>query len=285
MADALYGPGGFYRAGAGPSGHFRTSVHAAPELFAGAVARLLAEVDERLGRPAELGFVDVGAGRGELAGAVAALLAGTERGARLRAVAVEVGPAADVPGVEWRTELPAPGSVTGLVFANEWLDNVPLEVCERDGGAAEGGAAGGLRYVEVDPETGEESPGGPASARDAAWAARWWPSGRRVEIGRTRDEAWARAVAVLERGTAVAVDYGHLAEERPPRGTLTAFRDGRELTGRPVPDGSCDVTAHVAVDALGGSRVRQREALRELGVSGARPPLGTATRDPRGYVA
>src|SRR6185312_14153601 len=97
---ALYGPGdGFYTrpGGPGPAGHFRTSVHASP-LYAGAVATLLCRVDTALGRPDELALVDVGAGRGEL-----------------------------LTGV-----LPAPGAVTGLLFANEWLDNVPVEVVETD---------------------------------------------------------------------------------------------------------------------------------------------------------
>ncbi|MDX2809253.1 hypothetical protein PV406_33675, partial [Streptomyces scabiei] len=63
--EALYGPAGFYRRPEGPAGHFRTSVHASP-LFAAAVARLLCRVDEALGHPGELAFVDLGAGRGEL---------------------------------------------------------------------------------------------------------------------------------------------------------------------------------------------------------------------------
>src|SRR5690606_3433104 len=80
------------------------------------------------------------------------------------------------------------------------------------------------------------------------------------------------------------------ARARPPFGTLTGFRDGRETL--PVPDGSCDITAHVAVDACAataggppGARLpTQREALRALGVTGARPPLALASSDPAGYV-
>jgi SAM-dependent MidA family methyltransferase len=55
-----------------------------------------------------------------------------------------------------------------------------------------------------------------------------------------------------------------------------------------LPDGSRDLTAHVAVDAVAdrvGGRLRsQRDALRELGVSGARPALALATSDPATYV-
>ncbi|MGA9747602.1 MAG: hypothetical protein WBQ50_09145, partial [Nocardioides sp.] len=55
-----------------------------------------------------------------------------------------------------------------------------------------------------------------------------------------------------------------------------------------LPDGSRDVTALVAVDSVadkvGGAITTQREALRRLGVSGARPNLRQATDDPAGYA-
>ncbi|MGW7576819.1 SAM-dependent methyltransferase [Streptomyces sp. NPDC054765] len=295
---ALYGPdGGFYTRpeGPGPAGHFRTSVHASP-LYAGAVATLLRRVDSALGHPDDLALVDVGAGRGELLTGVLAALP-QEVAARLRPYAVER--AARPPGLDprigWLGELPAPGSVTGLLFANEWLDNVPVDVVETD-------ADGVPRRVLVRAD-GTERLGGPVDGADAEWLRRWWalqtgpdapagalgsatPSpGLRAEIGRPRDEAWARAVRTLRAGLAVAVDYAHERDDRPPFGTLTGFRDGREVA--PVPDGSCDITAHVALDACGGpsaERLTQREALRALGVDGRRPPLALAATDPAGYV-
>ncbi|WP_330348688.1 SAM-dependent methyltransferase [Streptomyces sp. NBC_00582] len=276
---ALYGTAGFYRRPEGPAGHFRTSVHASP-LFARAVARLLCRVDEALGRPERLDFVDMAAGRGELVtGVLAALPA--EVAARTRAYAVEF---ADRPRgldarIEWRAELP--NDVTGLLFANEWLDNVPVEVAEVD-------SAGVPRLVLVRPD-GTERLGEPVSGAEAEWLARWWPlpdePGLRAEIGLPRDTAWASAVASLARGLAVAVDYAHTAAARPPFGTLTGFREGRETA--PVPDGSCDITAHVALDACalpGGRLLTQRAALRALGVEGARPPLALASTDPAAYV-
>ncbi|MEV0020518.1 SAM-dependent methyltransferase [Streptomyces tendae] len=293
--EALYGPEGFYRAGAlGPAGHFRTSVHASP-LFAGAVARLLCRVDEALGRPAVLDFVDLGAGRGELvAGVLAALPA--DVAARTRAYAVEV--AARPEGVDRRVQwlTRPPDGVTGLLFANEWLDNVPVEVAEVD-------AAGVARRVLV-RDDGAERLGEPVAGAEAAWLARWWPlpseEGLRAEIGLPRDAAWASAVAALDGGDgglAVAVDYAHTAAARPPFGTLTGFREGRETA--PVPDGTCDITAHVALDACAAARAArctpghappdalmrpQREALHALGVTGARPPLALASTDPAAYV-
>ncbi|MFJ2774459.1 SAM-dependent methyltransferase [Streptomyces sp. NPDC087300] len=276
---ALYGPDGFYLSPEGPGGHFRTSVHASP-LYAGAVALLLCRVDAALDHPDELAFVDMGAGRGELTtGVLAALPA--DVAARVRAYAVERAerPAGLDPRVEWRSAPPA--GVTGLLFANEWLDNVPLDVVEV-------AADGTVRRVLVDG-AGDESLGGPVEGADAEWLARWWPlesePGLRAEIGRPRDEAWASAVATLARGLAVAVDYAHFRAARPPFGTLTGFRAGRETT--PVPDGTCDITAHVALDACaldGAALLTQRSALGALGVSGGRPPLSLASSDPAAYV-
>ncbi|MGW7272119.1 SAM-dependent methyltransferase [Streptomyces sp. NPDC054864] len=279
MEAALYGPDGFYLRPEGPAGHFRTSVHASP-LFADAVARLLCRVDEALDHPDELAFVDLGAGRGELTAAVLAALP-ADVAARTRACAVErAGRPADLdPRIEWRDV--APASVTGLLFANEWLDNVPLDVVEVD-------ADGLVRHVLVSAD-GTESLGDPVTGADASWLARWWPlapePGLRAETGRPRDEAWAKAAATLTRGLAVAVDYAHDRAGRPPFGTLTGFRAGRETA--PVPDGTCDITAHVALDAcaLPGARLlTQRAALHALGVSGGRPPLSLASSDPAAYL-
>ncbi|MGW2225121.1 SAM-dependent methyltransferase [Streptomyces formicae] len=276
---ALYGPEGFYRRPEGPAGHFRTSVHASP-LYAGAVALLLCRVDAALDHPDELAFVDMGAGRGELTeGVVAALPA--DVAARVRAYAVERAerPAGLDPRIAWRAAPPA--GVTGLLFANEWLDNVPLDVVE----VADDGT---VRRVLVDAEGGETL-AGPVEGADAEWLARWWPlasePGLRAEIGLPRDRAWAAAVSTLARGLAVAVDYAHQRAARPPFGTLTGFADGRGTT--PVPDGSCDITAHVALDACaldGAALLTQRAALGALGVSGARPPLSLASSDPTAYV-
>jgi SAM-dependent MidA family methyltransferase len=254
-------------------------VHASP-LFAGAVARLLCRVDEALGRPARLAFVDMAAGRGELVTGVLAALP-VEVAARARGYAVEV---ADRPAgldhrIEWLSE--PPQGVTGLLFANEWLDNVPVDVVEVD-------SAGVARRVLV-REDGTERLGEPVSGAEAEWLARWWPlpgeEGLRAEIGLPRDTAWSSAVSAVERGLAVAVDYAHTLDTRPLFGTLTGFREGRETA--PVPDGSCDITAHVALDAcaLPGARLLpQRDALRTLGLSGARPPLTLASTRPAEYV-
>ncbi|MGZ2360561.1 SAM-dependent methyltransferase [Streptomyces sp. 372A] len=280
---ALYSDEGFYRRPEGPAGHFRTSVHASP-LFATAVARLLVRTAADLGT-AHVDLVDMGAGRGELVtGVLAALPAEGGADLAVRAYAVELAarPEGLDPRVEWCAE--PPHGARGLLFANEWLDNVPLPVAETDAGGVE-------RYVEVRASDGAERLGAPVTGADAEWLRRWWPSagpGSRAEIGRPRDEAWAAAVSSLSAGLAVAVDYAHVRGERPPFGTLTGFRAGREV--RPVPDGSCDLTAHVALDACAAAagppaHLRtQREALAALGITGERPPLTLASADPPAYL-
>ncbi|MCT9006279.1 SAM-dependent methyltransferase [Streptomyces rhizosphaerihabitans] len=315
--EALYGPSGFYRGPAGPAGHFRTSVHASP-LFAGAVARLLCRLDAALGHPDTLDFVDMAAGRGELVtGVLAALPADVASRARWFAVERADRPAGLDRRIAWLAE--PPKGITGLLFANEWLDNVPVDV-------AEVGPDGVPRLVLVRGD-GAERLGEAVTGADAQWLRNWWwppagarfartpapgarpdrtppqgaplpqgartsadepllaAEGARAEIGLPRDLAWASAVSALDRGLAVAVDYAHFAGGRPPFGTLTGFREGRGTA--PVPDGSCDITAHVALDACalpGGRVVTQRAALRALGVSGARPPLALASTDPAAYV-
>ena len=53
-----------------------------------------------------------------------------------------------------------------------------------------------------------------------------------------------------------------------------------------MPDGSCDVTAHVAVDSLDADGVStQRGALQALGVWGRAPDHALARTDPQRYLA
>lgn len=287
MRSALYGPDGFYLRQA-PSGHFRTSASASPQ-YAVALAGLAATVDEALGHPTVFDLVDVGAGDGSLVarmlGALAPDLAG-----RTRAVAIDLRrrPESLPETVEWENR--APGEVTGLLMAHELLDNVPCEVVER--------VDGQLRLVRVDSD-GRETLGPPPDDEQRRWLDRWWPlgsDGDRAECGAARDQMWDQLVGALSTGLALAVDFGHLRAERADgafcAGTLTGYRDGLQVA--PVPNGACDLTAHVAIDACAeaGSRpgagqtrlVQQREALRDLGVSADLPTRTLAKTDPAEYV-
>jgi SAM-dependent MidA family methyltransferase len=288
MAAALYGPQGFYtRPGPprGGGGHFRTSAHASA-LFANAVLRLVAAVDEALDRPDPLTVIDIGAGGGHLLRRLAEL-APTYLARRLRLAGVELcdRPANLPVEIGWDAALPPAGSVTGLVVATEWLDNVPLDI-------AVPAADGRLHYALVEPASGEESLGGPVTAADAGWARDWWGEADRIEVGTPRDAAWAGAVDALAAGAALTVDYGHTRATRPPGGSLTGYYGGRSVPA--IPDGSADITAHVAMDAAqaAGAAVTgqpatlltQREALAILGVDGTRPPIDLARRDPAAYI-
>ena len=261
--DALYGPNGFFLHSR-PTDHFRTSVTSS-HAFAEAVARLAG--DSGLD-----GVLDLGAGGGELLARLHTI------DPTLRLIGVELAGRPELPSdIVWTDELPA--TFDGLLIAHEWLDNIPCDVVELDPERV-------VRLVDVDPETGEESRGNPV---ESDWLKRWWPltePGTRAEIGEPRDEAWADAVGRVH-GIALAVDYGHTADARPPFGSLTSFARGQEVDV--VPDGSRDITAHVAVDAVaartGATLERQRDALARLGVDGTRPPLDLATTDPPAYVS
>jgi SAM-dependent MidA family methyltransferase len=288
-SEALYGPTGFYLHEA-PADHFRTSAHAST-LLGRALAQVVIDVDDRLGRPGRLDVVDMGAGRAELLLALAGALPPAIR-ARVSLTAVEVAdrPETLAPAVAWTDRVP--DDVTGLLIAHEWLDNVPCPVAAVD-------PAGAVRLVEVDPRNGRERLGDGLGPADRRWLDRWWPAtepGERAEVGRPRDEAWAGVVTALRQGVAVAVDYSHSRPERAAgayaSGTLAAYRRGRAVP--PVPDGRSDLTAHVALDACaaagedaGATRtavLTQREALRRLGITGSRPGAGLADADPRAYL-
>ncbi|MBA3233871.1 MAG: SAM-dependent methyltransferase [Propionibacteriales bacterium] len=264
---ALYGPDGFYRREQ-PADHFRTSAQVG-EAYADVVLALL----RREGLAAVL---DVGAGAGEL------LRVLHHRDRRLSLTGVELrSRPADLPeAIAWVDELPA--SIEGLLLANEMLDNVPCDVVEVDD-------VGVVRLVEVLPSTGEERLGAKAPPEALSWLARWWPvdqPGRRAEVGLTRDVWWADACARLTSGVAVAVDYGHLRDTRPPVGSLTSYRAGRVCVASP--DGRHDVTAHVAVDALsnvvGASFSTQRETVEALTSATPSPPIDLARTNPTSYL-
>jgi SAM-dependent MidA family methyltransferase len=274
--EALYGARGFYRRET-PGTHFRTSVHASP-LFGLAVNTLATEIGART-------IVDMGSGRGELLAALHQL------NPALTLVGVEVIPRPpDLPeAVEWRSAI-APPLDDVLVIANEWLDDVPVDVVEVD-------EAGTVRRVDVEPATGEEWLSEPVAGPDAQWLSRWWPlegaaPGTRAEVGWPRDEAWAALVRVVNHGVLVAVDYSHLLGSRPPYGSLTAYEKGRQVY--PIPDGSRDITSHVALDsaAAAGTEAgatdtlltRQREALLALGLNGSLPSQTLARTDPAAYA-
>ncbi len=294
MRQALYGSEGFYRRGECPAAHFRTSVHVG-DGYAAAVLALLTHTDAALGHPARLDLVDIGAGQGELleqvlrlAGQLPVTGPGPQLAGRIRAYAAELAPRPAMVDAQIAWAATPPDRITGLVVASEWLDNIPLDVAEL--------TADGPRLVLVNTGTGAERSGPAIADPDLAWQRRWWPlchPGDRAELGYPRCTAWAEVIRRLHRGLALAADYGHRVDSRPGGGTMTGYRDGRQV--RPIPDGSRDITAHVAIDACAAAGAAagadatvlttQRAALRALGLTGCRPPLSQAAGDPAGYLA
>lgn len=275
--DALYGPDGFYRQTSGPAGHFATSAQGIPG-GGRLLARALVILAERHGCTR---LVDVGAGRGELLAEVAAVAPTLQ----LTGVDVVERPA-DLPGAaNWLrspggTELPPElhGLQDVLVIAHEWLDVVPCTIAEYDGTV--------WRTVEVDPD-GEERLTDPVAGTDLHWLQRNWLSdateGDRAEMGTTRDAAYRDLRARIDCGLLVAVDYGHLRTDRPRWGTLTGYRSGVQCP--PYPDGSADITAHVAMDTLDADElVRQRTLFDQLGLQPEAPSLALASNDPPAYL-
>jgi SAM-dependent MidA family methyltransferase len=308
---ALYSPdGGFYAAGGAAGtrdGDFLTSPELGP-LFGAVLARALDAWWEELGAPDPFVVVEAAAGVGTLAKAVLAaapecapalryLL--VERSDRLRArqaTVLPVEPAATVlgpvgpvddedddgpqvlpgggPRVASLAELPA-GSFTGVVLANELLDNLPFALLERTaGGWCE------VRVAEAEVVDGFVEVLTPAEASDAELATRLVPDaevGARIPL-QSAAVGWLRAARrVLDRGRIVLVDYAATTAElaaRPQSEWLRSYRAGAQ-TGRPPLDrpGSQDLTVEVCVDQL--ARVQapthdrpQHEFLRAHGIDG-----------------
>nr|WP_279671640.1 SAM-dependent methyltransferase [Flexivirga meconopsidis] len=273
----MYGDAGLYRQPAGPAGHFATSAQGIP----GGGALLAAAVDSLADAHGCRAVVDFAAGRGELLTELA------HRGTARTLIGVDVvDRPADLPAsIDW---LRSPGGATlpsalaglskTLVIAHEWLDVVPCEIAEFDGVR--------WRRVEVD-DNGTERLGNALDPANTEWLQRHWPApsaaGERAEVGRTRDLAVADLRSRMASGLLILVDYGHLHDDRPRHGSLTGFRDGRQQA--PRPDGSTDVTAHVAMDSLGADRlVCQRDLFAELDLEPPRPAITLASSDPPAYL-
>jgi len=224
-----------------PSDHFRTASTLGPEL-AQAVAGLLAD------RPGLRRVLELGAGDGRLLADLRAL----RPDLALTGVDLRGRPAHVDPTIHWRTDrwdvrrdtwtsgaVPAllAEEVPTLVLAVEWLDDLPCKLA----------APAGDGWRELDADL---VPADPLGGADLAWVQRWWPTGDQVEVGRTRDAAWAAVLRGLAAGggAALLVDYGHRRADRPRAGSLAAFRAGRAVEPRPLADRN--LTAHVAVDAV-----------------------------------
>jgi len=290
MDRALYDPDhGFFTAGgrAGTrTGDFLTSPEVGP-LFGAVLARALDAWWAELGRPDPFTVVEAGAGVGSLARAVLAATPAcapalryvlVERSAALAAhhadhlVIDDQSGSAPGPGprpgprIESWPELP-PGPLTGVVVANELLDNLAFDLLELtpDGwrdvavGVAESEVAdadaGGPRLVEVRV---------PPPPDVAARAGRWAPGaavGARIPI-QDQAAAWVAGVlARLERGRLVVIDYGDSTASmarRSPDDWVRTYRDQHRGTSVLEDLGAQDITCEVALDQLTQIRAPHR---------------------------
>lgn len=260
------GPGG--ASGPGRQGDFLTAPEGHP-IFGWSLARHLEAVWGAVGRPARFVVREHGAGSGALA---AGILDGLRRSrsplleaiayqavdiapARLDALAARLAEHDLERHLQPPDEAPAPGAIV----ANELLDALPVH-------RVEGGADGGLRerYVALASPAG--SPDGPApftTVLDApstpGLAARLQTEEISLEPGQAAEvclalDGWvAHAVAPLERGELLLIDYGYPARElyTPARGsTLRAYHRHRVHADPLVAIGRQDLTAHVDLDAV-----------------------------------
>ncbi|HSH58764.1 MAG TPA: SAM-dependent methyltransferase, partial [Acidimicrobiales bacterium] len=227
LEEALYGHGGFYTraGGAGRRADFLTSPEVGP-LFGAVVARALDAEWERLECPDSFTVVEAGAGRGALARSVlgaAPACAGVlryvcvERSDRLRHQASEVA------GVTVAAQLP-PGPITGVVLANELLDNLAFRLLERrSGGWAEvfvAGAAGATHYEVLVDAPPDATTFADSLASDAA-------GGARLPLQQHACAWLGDALACVERGRVVVVDYADTSPSlarRPWREWVRTYR-------------------------------------------------------------
>jgi SAM-dependent MidA family methyltransferase len=300
----FYGRGG----GAGRGADFLTSPEVGP-LFGAVVARALDGWWRELGSPDPFVVVEAGAGVGTLAKSM--LAAGPECSSAVRYVLVErsetlrdaqggrlplepprqvlgpvvLGPDPDEgaqvvagvgPLVTSLAELPG-GPFTGVILANELLDNLPFRLLER--------TTDGWSEVRVTERLGELLV--PAEPELDAEARRFAPDaapGARIPL-QHRAASWLRdALGSLERGRVVVVDYADSTPSlarRPWTEWVRTYR-GHGRGGRPLEHlGEQDVTCEVATDQLAavrriGTDQRQSDFLRAHGLDEL---VDTARRD------
>ena len=301
---ALNGADGFFSTGrgAGRRADFLTSPEVGP-LFGAVVARAVDAEWQQLGRPDPFVVVEGGAGRGALARSI--LDAVPSCLAALRYVCVEHSPVLRERAAEWLpVEPPAnvfgaagggdpdaalpfvPGegpivtvlsdlpalTVTGVVVANELLDNLPFRLLER----RNGDWAEVLVGVGSDGEPVEVLASAPSDA--AAVAEQLAPAaaaGSRIPLQASAAAWLRRALALLDRGRVVVVDFATTTPalaSRPWQEWVRTYRS-HGPGGSPLQaPGSQDITCEVAVDQLAArlgppaSDLSQADWLRRHGV-------------------
>ncbi len=276
MELSLYHPElGYYARAAqktGRAGDFFTSVDVGP-IFGEMLATQFAEMwrliaglgsDPRTGTAVRPHFdlVEAGAGNGRLARDIldAAERKDPEFYAAIRLSLVEQSHSARAAQVDTLGHHAAllrhsgtglPEHVTGVIFANELLDALPVHVIVM--------ANSGLREVFVDWSRDQfverfEALSTPRVAEYLARAGAEMRPGWRAEVNLAAEDWMKRASDSLQQGFLLVIDYGHeegeLYSASHAAGTLTSFKKHSQSADFLQEPGETDITAHVDLTAV-----------------------------------
>ena len=230
MEVALYHPEhGYYRKPRDPfgkEGDFYTAEQVQP-VFGQLIAARIRQLYAAMGSPADFTVVELGAGRGEMAGAFS----------EWRYIPIDIDSG----------ELPS--GFDGVIFSNEFFDALPVEVAVFRGGEFRQRrvtfARDGFAWLE----------GGAVSAEVEAFLRRWFPApeeGRHYEASLDALAWMQRCARALRSGHMFTIDYGFTRQEsvRFPAGTLMGYRRHTARENVLEDPGARDITAHVNFTAL-----------------------------------
>ena len=267
MQLALYGQGGFYTTGGRAGrrgGDFITSPEVGP-LFGTVIARALDAWWKELGSPSRFDVVECGAGPGTLARSI--LAAQPECADAMHYVAVEISAsqrALHPQSVESRETMPD-DPITGVILANELLDNLPFRLFVFDGSWMEAfvSQASSGQFVEVlhTPDVV------PSCLPQTA------PLGSRAPI-QDAAASWVRdCLSKISNGRLLLFDYCSTSTAdislTPWREWLRTYRDQGRGTHYLSDPGSQDITTQVMLDQLpaGFTASTQSDFLKQWGVN------------------
>ena len=241
MDLALYAPDlGYYVRGRDPfgrGGDFYTAEQLQP-VFGILIAQFVASLRKRMGFPPEFRVVEPGSGRGEMAVALAEF-------AYMPVDALDSG---------------LPEQITGVVFANEFFDALPVGVAVRRGEAFHD------RLVDVDGESFRFIDGGKCRAATLEYLEHYYADAEdesTIEVHLRGLEAVDHIARSLD-GYLLIIDYGYTAREfvRHTSGTLMSYQKHIATPDVLAGPGTRDITAHVPFSVV-EQRLQQRGAVVE----------------------
>ncbi len=268
MELALYHPSlGFYASGgAGRRKDFITSPETGP-LFGKLVANALDKWWKELGNPDPFYFIEAGAGPGTLARSVLKAQPDCQRALRYIAVEKSALQRSQHPeGVQSSDQLPDK-NVSGVIFANELLDNLPFDIYESEQAGEWSqvcvGSSNGL-FHEVLIKADED-------LNDVFGIAQ--SSGTRIPY-QTMARRWlSDALGLIESGRVVVIDYALPSFPAAVNHKwLRTYRGHGPGESPLVEPGSQDITTDVDLNQISSVRTPdsiqfQHEWLQSLGIS------------------